>query len=358
MRRSSEYVSPGHPDKIADYISQYLFDRYLEKDRATRYAVEVMIKDSQVVLGGEVTSKAQISHAEIQRHVRDAVNKIGYTPQYQLEWGEKNTICGETLNVLIFITQQSPDIASGVNRDTWGDQGIFFGYATPNPETEYMPTDHALAKRLCRKLFFSNIGGLDIKTQVEMIGTGKKEEVERVIIAIPIKGTSQEQQTAVKKITELTRRVIPGEYEIVINGTGTYLTHSSIADCGITGRKLVVDLYGSGCKIGGGSPWTKDATKADLALNIYARALAKTFCKKRKEPISVSISCEIGSPLVRIEIFNAQTGKIIASSSPEGEDVPPSALKDLFRLESPIFASMTTWGLFGEFQKDKRWETI
>ena len=117
MIRFSEYVSLGHPDKIADYISQYLLDRYIERDPETRYAVEVQIKDSSVTLGGEVSSKCQFSEDEIAAFARQAVCEIGYTRAYQEAWGKENAICGEDLSVRVLISQQSPDIAQGLSGD-------------------------------------------------------------------------------------------------------------------------------------------------------------------------------------------------------------------------------------------------
>lgn len=129
--RTSEYVSLGHPDKVADYISEYLLDRYLEQDPDTRYAVEVQIKDTRVCLGGEVTSKASFGPEQIEKYVQEAVREIGYTKEYADKWGRENTISADDIECHCFISQQSPDIAQGVDRDGWGDQGIFFGYAEP-----------------------------------------------------------------------------------------------------------------------------------------------------------------------------------------------------------------------------------
>ena len=159
MIRVSEYVSLGHPDKIADYISQWLLDRYIEHDPDTRYAVEVQIKGWHVTLGGEVSSKYQMSNEEIVSNVRAAVNDIGYTRDYMEKWGYENAICGDLLDVQIFISQQSPDIAQGVDGNRgWGDQGIFHGMATYTPKTCGMPDDHTIAKRLCYQLFHSGLG--------------------------------------------------------------------------------------------------------------------------------------------------------------------------------------------------------
>lgn len=241
MIKFSEYVSIGHPDKIADYISQYLLDRYIERDPQTRYAVEVQIKDYQVTLGGEVSSTHHFSAQEIRQFVRAAVNEIGYTREYMERWGAENTICGDLLEVTSLISQQSGDIAQGL--DGWGDQGIFFGYCEFRPKTCGMPIDHHIAKRLCKELFESGIGGLDIKTQV----VTRNDKVEKVIVAIPLLD-----ETSKKTVKHFVRSRVKGLYQLIINGTGRYVKHSSIADCGTTGRKLAVDFYGGNCKIGGG----------------------------------------------------------------------------------------------------------
>ena len=121
MYKTSEYVSLAHPDKVADGIACFLLDRYLEQDPMTRFALEVMIKDNIVMLGGEITSKAQYSPEDIAAFVRVAVNQIGYTSVYQRIWGKENTICGDDIEVTQHIGQQSPDIAQGVDGNGWGD---------------------------------------------------------------------------------------------------------------------------------------------------------------------------------------------------------------------------------------------
>ena len=177
----SEWVSLGHPDKIADYISEYILDRYIEQDPFTRYALEVQIKDFFVTLGGEISSKADISDEDIARFVREAVAEIGYTPEYQEKWGLENTISSEDLETTIHISRQSDDIAVGVDGGGWGDQGIMFGMAENSPETCFMPKDIYLARRIGKQLFDDQIGGLDIKTQVYM----HEDAVVKIIIAIP-----------------------------------------------------------------------------------------------------------------------------------------------------------------------------
>ncbi len=341
MIKSSEFVSLGHPDKIADYISEYILDRYIEQDPNTRYAVEVQIKGYDVTLGGEVSSKVNFGEEQIAVFVRHAVCEIGYTKAYKRLWGYENTICGEDISVTVNISQQSPDIAQGLKG--WGDQGIFFGMATNNPDTCGMPYDHTIAKRLCKVLFGGGVGGLDIKTQV----VTEDNAVKKVIVAIPLLHKVQ-----IDTIKGVVRATIDGDYELIVNGTGRYVQHSSIADCGTTGRKLAVDFYGGNCLIGGGSPWTKDASKADLTLNLLARRLAKKYAVKHGCDTYVRLACCIGRQEVDMCVQDA-VGNVLE------EDVlvtAPAKLRHEFKLDKPIYASMCRWGLFGEFQQDKTWE--
>lgn len=264
MYKTSEWVSLGHPDKMADFISCYILDRYLEQDPMTRYALEVMIKDNIVTLGGEITSKAQYSAEDIAAFVRVAVNQIGYTRAYQLFWGEENAISGNNVLVAEHISQQSPDIAQGVNKSGWGDQGIFWGMATNTPETDYMPKDWWLARKIGKHLYDTRYAGIDIKTQVTL----KDDRIDEIVVAVPMnhRHFDTDIAAAVAFCCNGSR-----EYKLHVNGTGRYVKHGPIGDCGITGRKLAVDFYGGNCRIGGGSPWTKDGTKADLSLNLLAR---------------------------------------------------------------------------------------
>lgn len=341
MIKFSEYVSLGHPDKTADYISQYLLDRYIEHDPLTRYAVEVQIKDYRVTLGGEVSSNQYFVAEEIRRFVREAVNEIGYTWEYQRRWGADNTICGDLLEVEPLISQQSNDIAQGLAG--WGDQGIFFGYCEYRPETCGMPLDHTLAKRLCKDLFESGIGGLDIKTQV----VTRNDKVEKVIVAIPLFD-----DTSKRTVRHFVRSRMKGRYQLIINGTGRYVQHSSIADCGTTGRKLAVDFYGGNSKIGGGSPWTKDASKADLTLNLAARRLAINYSMKHKTDVTVALACCIGKQAVDFIVRDTADNTLAEGTM----DIDPQELRHEFKLDTPIYASMCRWGLFGEYQQDKVWE--
>ena len=347
MIQFSEYVSLGHPDKVADYISQYLLDRYIEKDPQTRYAVEVQIKGANVILGGEVTSRAHYDEFQLSRFVRQAVHEIGYTAAYQDLWGFQNTIADTDIIVNGHISQQSPDIAQGLTG--WGDQGIFFGFCSGNKSTFGMPYEHTVAKRLCKALFECGLNGvgLDIKTQVVM-ADGR---ITKVIVAVPLLHDG-----LMKPITDFIRSEVRqkdgADYELIVNGTGRYVQHGTVADCGTTGRKLAVDFYGGNCRIGGGSPWTKDGSKADLTLNLEARRMARFFSQQSGTKVYTSLACCIGKQEVDFNVTDAK-GNVITQGK---RDYDPSALRQLFRLDKPIYASMCRWGLFGEFQQDKYWE--
>lgn len=347
MIKFSEYVSLGHPDKIADYITEYLLDRFIERDKNTKYAVEVQIKDNFVTLGGEVSSNADITNAEIDKFVREAVNEIGYTKEYQNKWGKENTVCADDLEITNHIGRQSREIAQGVySNHGWGDQGIFFGYAEPNRETEGMPYDYTIARRLNKSLFESGLGGLDIKTLVAT----DNNKVSQIIAAIPTLDNNTE------AIKTFIGNQIKGDYKLIVNGTGTYKSHSSISDCGVTGRKLAIDFYGGNEKVGGGSPWSKDPSKADLTLNLLARHIAKKKTFELGEKVETSIACCIGQKEILVSSHLIDYNHTLLEE--KTIDMSPEDIIDKFELNKPIYASMCRWGLFGEFQKDKQWEKI
>ena len=334
MIKTSEWVSLGHPDKTADYISCYILDRFLERDQKTRFAVEVMLKDDHVILGGEVAINANFSNEELAQFVRVAVNEIGYTREYQEKWGRENAICGDDLQTTVHIGRQSVGIGQGVGRDGWGDQGIFHGMAVNCPEHDNMPFDHWLAKKLGTTLFKSGLGGLDIKT---LVATNEGKAT-HITVAIPLCPGSDNAQRILDVVREITD--CPN---IILNGTGDYVSHSSIADCGVTGRKLAVDFYGGNCRIGGGSPWTKDGSKADLTLNIHARKLALDYMWQHGlDCVFTSLSCSIGQPEIEVSYqdghgYELATEKVIAK---------PSELIRKYGLDRPIFTKLCREGLF------------
>ena len=353
--RTSEWVSPGHPDKVADCISEYILDRLLEIDPDTRYALEVQIKDVYVSLAGEITTKADAVIGDYIHWAKEAVNKIGYTREYQRKWGKENTICGDDLIGSCNITQQSPEIAEGVNNDGFGDQGIFTGYAERfNPS--FMPMDKEIAREIGLMLYNNaldgNIGGLDIKTQVTL---DENDRLIQLIVAIPVLDDEEYklvQDSVIRKVNSLFTPYQLDKSKIIINGTGIYKQHGPIADAGTTGRKLAVDFYGNNAPIGGGSPWTKDGTKADLVLNLYVRQRAIQELKQSSKNDNLvhhclyQLCCCIGkSDLIgTCKIFDKDDNIIIKFS--EELNIKPSELIEKYELKKPIFFELCRNGLF------------
>lgn len=334
MKHTSEWVSLGHPDKIADCISSYILDRHLERDPDTRYAVEVQIKDNFVSLAGEITSKAGFGPSYLAKFAQDAVNKIGYTKAYQKKWGKENTICGDDLSIVCHVSRQSPDIARGVDENGWGDQGIFWGMAYNYEKTGYMPIDIWSAREIGTGLFRNPNLGLDVKTLVS-IDDDDDIGVKCVIAAAPCIGLDDEIRTALGAKF--------GGCRVVFNGTGRFVRHGPIGDCGTTGRKLAVDFYGGNCRIGGGSPWTKDGTKADLTLNLYARYRALRFMREHGLPlVYCAISCCIGRPEIEVAFFDGRNEQLYSAE----EKHTPAELIELFGLREPHFADLCANGLF------------
>lgn len=363
--RTSEWVSPGHPDKVADGISEYILDKLLEQDPDTRFALEVQIKGYHVSLAGEITTKADVSFYDYAKWAQEAVNAIGYTKEYRDKWGYRNTICGNDLMVVSNIEQQSPDIACGVNNDGWGDQGIFTGYAELGNDN-YMPMDKDLAREIGMKLYKNakenGIGGLDIKTQVTL----NKDKMEQLIVAIPVRNDFEleEIKSMITFWLEVEKGIdyLPDDH-IIVNGTGIYKQHGPIADCGTTGRKLAVDFYGNNAPIGGGSPWTKDGTKADLSLNLFARENAVKDLIRYTEidseydgadihHVICQLCCCIGKSRIyeTIKLYNKE-GYLIDVISTD-YIVKPSEVIKRYKLKEPIYFDLCENGLF---ESDKIW---
>ena len=332
MIKTAEYVSLGHPDKIADYITSYILDRFIEQDAATRYAVEVMVKDNTVVLGGEICSKVQ--NAPLAEYVKNALREIGYDERYAVLWGDK-AIDVRKVKIINLIGCQSCEIAQGVDSDGWGDQGVFVGYACQGADN--IGRELYLARRLNRGLYqkarHSDNLGLDIKTQITLDDSGK---ILTAVAAIPM--------LKAENIDHLITEIL-GEKpaQIIVNGAGNYTTHSSVADCGMTGRKLAVDFYSSTCAIGGGSPWTKDATKADLTLNLYARRLAVENLADNDE-VWVYLSSCIGKAELPSAVLKCRKGNTFSERNLQVESRPSVLIKQL-GLDKPVYADLCRNGL-------------
>ena len=333
MQRTAEAVSLGHPDKIADYISSYILDRLIEQDPQVKYAVEVLIKDNNVVLGGEVTTSAPLGN--LTAYVKAAIAEIGYDERYAKIWGEY-AIDPDKIKVINMIGVQSSDIAQGVDQDGWGDQGVFVGYACQGEGK--INRELYLARKLNKALYDkarqSDNLGIDIKTQITL----NDDKIETTIVAIPM-----------LKDEDLTDFIVSvlGEKpaHIIVNGTGRYTYHSSIADCGITGRKLACDFYSTACPIGGGSPWTKDASKADLTLNVYARILACENLADNDECFVYLSSCIGRAELPSGLIKTIKNG--IVSYRDLWCNQKPSALIKAYGLDKPIYAKLCDKSISG-----------
>ncbi len=332
MNKTAEYVSLGHPDKIADYISSSILDECLKQDQNVRYAVEVMVKNNYIILGGEITGNIKINH--LRKWVKKSLRDIGYDEKYNSIW-QDNAININKLKITNLISAQSPEIGQGVNSNGWGDQGVFVGYAKKGEGS--INYELFLAKKLNNALYQKALKstnlGLDIKTQITI---DENNHIKTAIVAIPM-----------LKKEDLTSFIIETlgskPDNIIINGTGAYTCHSSIADCGITGRKLACDFYSTACPVGGGSPWTKDASKADLSLNLYARKLAIDYLKDNDECYVYLSSCigrhELPSATIKTIKNNVeQTNNLCPNCSPR--DVI-STLK----LNRPIYKKLCKNGL-------------
>ncbi|MBR4891792.1 MAG: methionine adenosyltransferase domain-containing protein [Alphaproteobacteria bacterium] len=333
MLKTAEAVSLGHPDKISDYISSYILDRMIEMDTSVKYAVEVMVKDNTVILGGEIAGNVDLTN--ITEYVKSALREIGYDGRYATIWGEY-AININKVNVINLIGVQSPDINRGVQSGAWGDQGMFVGYACNGPDN--INTELYLARKLNRALYDlarnSDNLGLDIKTQITIDERGK---INTAIVAIPMLKKQDLEQFIIDTLGQTPA-------EIIVNGTGIYTYHSSVADCGVTGRKLACDFYSTASPIGGGSPWTKDATKADLTLNMYARYLALENLGRNDDECWVYLSSCIGRKLLPSGLIKTIRDGVITERNLFCIH-PPRELIKLFGLDRPIYTHLCRNGL-------------
>ena len=355
MTSSSEFVSQGHPDRTCDSIASYMLDRYLEHDPKVRFALEVQMKDQVCNLAGEITSTWHPSDIETSRMVKDAIRKVGYTSEYASRWPMGATLNAEKVMVLNFIGQQSPNIAQGVDREGWGDQGCFMGMATNEKEYDYMPRDKYFANVIGTRLYKAALTGeakigLDIKVLVSI-----KDEhvVDQVIVAAPMQAKDEIGAKGFIKgvVDSIAERHGYKVNELIVNGTGSYVIHSTVGDAGVVGRKLAVDFYGLNCPIGGGTTWGNDGTKADVTLNIAARYSAMLQMNETNKTTFCKISCCIGKSECLLSFFEKNCDE------PYYEDrvtLLPSELTRKFGLDGSVpnmFWSMCENGLFHHVDK-------
>lgn len=336
MNRTAEYVSLGHPDKIADYISCAILDECIKQDNFVRYAVEVMVKNNNIILGGEISGNVKLNH--LRATVKKALRQIGYDEKYHQIW-QQNAIDITNLKITNLISAQSLEIGQGVAANGWGDQGVFVGYAEKGEGliNQELYLAKKLNNALYKKALTSDNLGLDIKTQITLDNDGN---IKTAIAAIPMLKHEDLHQFIIDTLNQTPE-------QIIINGTGAYTCHSSIADCGITGRKLACDFYSTACPVGGGSPWTKDPSKADLTLNLFARKLAIDYLQDNDKCFVYLSSCigksELPSAVVKTIKNDKETTANICP------DCCPKTLIEHLKLNRPIYKKLCQTGLMNYF---------
>ncbi|MEE3233888.1 MAG: methionine adenosyltransferase [Candidatus Latescibacterota bacterium] len=369
---TSESVSEGHPDKVADQISDAVLDAMLAQDRNSRVACETLVTTGQVVVAGEVTSKASV---DIQEVVRETVADIGYNdPAFGFDYRS----CG----VLVALDQQSPDISQGVTEGEGlhheqgaGDQGMMFGYAC-RETPQLMPLPIMLAHKLLLHLTKLRKGKKlpyllpDAKSQVTVeYVDDKPRRVDSVVISTQHRPNVTHKRIDRDMISQVAKKVIPSKFLDVdtkyhINPTGRFVVGGPHGDCGLTGRKIIVDTYGGMCPHGGGAFSGKDPSKVDRSAHYMARYVAKNVVAARlAERCQVQLAYAIGVPEpVSVLIDTYGTGKKsdedVAECVQEVFDLRPSGIVKTLRLKRPIYQKTTNYGHFGRELADFVWERI
>jgi S-adenosylmethionine synthetase len=361
---TSESVTEGHPDKIADQISDAVLDAIIAQDPKGRVACESLLTTGLVVVAGEITTTCYV---DIPRIVRDTIKGVGYT---RAKYGFDFETCG----VITAIDEQSADIAMGVDALGAGDQGLMFGYAcTETPEL--MPLPIMLAHRLVLKLAEARKSGAidylrpDGKSQVTIrYVDGKPRAVETVVISTQHSPDVTLQKIREDMIEQVILPTIPPELldaksmTYHINPTGRFVTGGPMGDTGLTGRKIIVDTYGGSCPHGGGAFSGKDPTKVDRSACYMARHIAKNIVAAglaEKAQVQVAYAIGVAEPVsVMVETFG--TGKVSneklqAMIRRHFDLTPAGIIKDL-NLRRPIFKKTAAYGHFGRSDPDFTWE--
>ncbi len=361
---TSESVTEGHPDKIADQISDAILDACLAQDPMSRVACETLTCTGLVVVAGEITSKA---HLDVQTLVRETIRAIGYDDAL------KGFDCN-TCSVISAINKQSPDIAQGVDTGGAGDQGMMFGYAT-NETPQFMPTPISLAHRLSEKLSEVRRNGKlpylrpDGKTQVtvEYSAEGKPVRVDAVVISSQHADEIGNDQLRAEIQEHVIEAVIPAELldqntKYHINPTGRFVIGGPMGDTGLTGRKIIVDTYGGMGRHGGGAFSGKDATKVDRSAAYMARYVAKNIVAAGladRCEVQLAYAIGVAEPVsVRIDTFG--TGTIPESRLielvRENFKLTPKGIIESLNLRRPVFQKTAAHGHFGRSGDTFTWE--
>ena len=369
---TSESVSGGHPDKVCDQISDAVLDAYLELDADSRVACETMIKNNMVYIAGEITSKGS---PDLESVVRKTIKEIGYDND---EYGFNGDNC-EFTNL---ISEQSPDISQGVTEGEGenleqgaGDQGLMFGYAC-NETDSLMPLpidlSHRLVKQQADIMKSGEISWLrpDAKSQVSVIysDNGKKiEGLSAIVLSTQHDDDVSQEEIKSEVMSKIIKPIVPEEWlldstDIFINPTGKFVIGGPVGDCGLTGRKIIVDTYGGMARHGGGAFSGKDPSKVDrsaayasryVAKNIVAAGLAD-YCE-----IQVSYAIGVAKPTsIHVETFNSEkiSKDEIINIVETKFDLRPKNLIEMLDLKKPIYLPTAAYGHFGRTDVDLSWE--
>jgi S-adenosylmethionine synthetase len=364
---TSESVSEGHPDKIADQISDSILDALLKQDRNSRVACETLVTTGLVVISGEVTSKAYV---EIPKIARQTIKEIGYTHS---DMGFDYQTCG----VMVTLDEQSQDISQGVDDDQHeqgaGDQGMMFGYAS-NETKELMPAPIVYAHKLVKKLADVRKQGIlpflrpDSKSQVSIrYEKGKPVCIETVVVSSQHDPDVSNKMIRSGIMEEVIHKIIPKSFQakkmkIHINPTGRFVIGGPQGDCGLTGRKIIVDTYGGFARHGGGAFSGKDATKVDRSAAYMARYIAKNLvAAKIADRCEVQLAYAIGvaDPVsVFVDTFNTHhiNPKNIEGLIRDHFVLKPAGIMKSLDLRKPRFKQTAAYGHFGRKEKGFTWE--
>jgi len=367
---TSESVSEGHPDKVADQISDAILDAILAQDKHSRVAAETLCNTGLVVLAGEITTSANVDYIGV---ARNTIKRIGYD---NTEYGIDYKGCA----VLVAYDKQSPDIAQGVNKayddnldQGAGDQGLMFGYACDETPS-LMPLPIYLSHRLMeRQAMLRKDGRLpwlrpDAKSQVTVrYENGRPERIDTVVVSTqhaPEMSLEDIREATIEEIIKpiLPQELIKGEINYLVNPTGRFVVGGPQGDCGLTGRKIIVDTYGGACPHGGGAFSGKDPSKVDRSAAYAGRYVAKNIVAAglaSKCLIQVSYAIGVAHP-TSVWVTTFGTGKVsdetIAALVTKHFDLRPKGIVNMLDLLRPIYLKTAAYGHFGRDEPEFTWE--